>query len=545
MYATNEVDAEQPSAVYSQSNKPILLDFYADVEPGPFSIPAYFQLAAERAVREGRIPNVAAFAEMLKYSAGRRAITKFDPLLFVCIYLPDRIASVDTDWKTSQSRFHLEQYEWARNLARPQWAERRAVIAPRGAGKSVLYFTFFPLWAMAHLHKKFVVALAYSQDLAIGQLSNFLSILDENQLLRQDFPELCKPKRNIKGQTYSDTKTMYRAANNTTFVAKGMGSGIRGLQIDGVRPDWVIADDIEPSDQTETKSTGMLDSLLGGVFYLGKATTISMVGTVVQSDAIMHQVKKRVTDKDIPEWVVAEEINVSWYPAIVTDEQENEGSFWEEKYGYEDYIQIRRRTSKFRMEMMNDPGGNSGGYWETDHFIYETMGQTPTRWLLMVDPAVTNKKKSDDTGFCVAAYDPDSDRVEIVECYGKKVAPGKGTRAEIERLLIKYPRIRKIVIEDNQGKDLWLEVLENIPCSVVTQHTDKGKEYRFAAAVDYYDRKRVLHRRKFDNLESQMIAFPRGLHDDVADAAVLAIEFLIGSGKPTTLKKSSTTRSYV
>lgn len=528
----------------------IELDYYADTPLGDdFNIPDYLELCANREVSEGRLPTVDDFYTLLADSAGRVALTKDDPLLFACVYLANKLSSAETGYQISQARFHMEQYEWARTglVGQKKFAEeRQAVVAGRGFGKSTVYFLILPLWALAHKHRRFVVAFADVADQALAHLANFRKQIDENAALRQDFPELCTPKKDNRGMSVSDTKRKYQSASGITFTCAGMDNGVRGLNDDGVRPDWIICDDIEPSEGNYSayQASQRLSTLLEQVFYLNTSAVVSIVGTVTMDGSIIHQIKKSVTESEFPDWVKDARIKCHYYPAIYFDSEDDSWlSAWEARYPVADLIPIKD-TASFLKEMMNDPRGNSGGYWEPSHFIYESLGDLAVRWILFIDPAVRPGKKTDDTGFCVAGFDPINGRVEIAECFGKKLT-GAALAAEAARILARHPRIRKVICESNQGGDVWLDILKDLPVKVETQHTSKGKEFRFAEAVNHYDLRRVVHRKEFVELEGQMIGYPKALHDDIADAAVLAIEFLIGSGKPKPVKKKTSSRSYI
>lgn len=517
------------------------LDYYSWLKPGPFDIDQYILDCAQREVDEDLVDSVEQYLEALTTEAGRRELTREDPLLFACIYLRDQLASVDTNWKTTQAQYHLEQYEWAREvIAGQKQSDRRGVIAPRGFGKSAVYFVFLPLWALAHGHRKFIVCLTYNDDMAMTHMGNLKAQMDENALIRQDYPDLVEPYRNSKGNVYSDTKSMYIAKSKVVFKAQGMGSGIRGLNFQGTRPDWVVADDIEPSDQTQEKSLKMRDKLLGGVFYLGKATTISLVGTVVQADALMHDVKKKITDKEPPEWIEEEEIYVDYYPALVCEHPINqpvhtdECSAWPEKYDGK-YINARCRGNKFLLEMMNDPAGNSGGWWDKDTFRYGSLEQY-TKTIIYVDPAIEMNEKSDDCGFAVGRYSPSTNQVEILECYGKKLA-GRRIADELEILLERFPEVSLIRVETNQGGTvMWSEVLGDLPVRVETFKSTISKATRFQAILNEYQLGRVLHTHQLSTLEAQMIQYPNGIHDDIIDAACLLSAYFLSQETPRQAK---------
>jgi phage terminase large subunit-like protein len=58
----------------------------------------------------------------------------------------------------------------------------------------------------------------------------------------------------------------------------------------------------------------------------------------------------------------------------------------------------------------------------------------------------------------------------------------------------------------------------------------KGKDFRFEQVFGDYQRGRVVHAADFPMLVEQLMAFPHGRRDDVADAAVGVIHHLLSEG---------------
>ena len=99
----------------------------------------------------------------------------------------------------------------------------------------------------------------------------------------------------------------------------------------------------------------------------------------------------------------------------------------------------------------------------------------------------------------------------------------------VSRILADFPEIRVIVVEVNQGGELWRETFKDLVCADGTPvkiilHTSKeDKDDRFAAGLDFWQKGYVTHRERFDMLTGQAVAYPRGQYDDVIDAAVQGV----------------------
>lgn len=477
------------------------------------------------------LENYADRLELLGIPEGRRLLTKYDPLLFSIVYLRDYLAPDGI--ALSFSRFHIEQYEWARTgLIGKKTAkqERRCVVAPRSMGKSTQYFLILSLWALAHHHRKFIVAFGATDGTAQIHLGNLKRQIDENQVLRQDYPTLCAPKKNTRGMSESDTKGLYIAQSGAVFAARGMDGAIRGLNIGGVRPDWQIYDDIEPdgSDYSAYQAEKRLSTLRGQGFYLNTEAVVTLVGTVTMYDSIIHQILQSITSNEYPKWVDEERIKCVYYPSILKDDRGQWVSIWEQGPDkFKVYQQLQdMHTDKFQLEMMNSPKGFSGGLWTQRDFTYGTLGLDASRWILVLDPASTTKTTSDQTGLAVVGSNREQSKVEVKEGYGVRLA-GEDLRREVLSILLRNPKIKMILVESNVAGEHWSSILHGMPIQVITQNTSKGKPARFQLVHDWYQKGMVLHPEELTEVEGQMLSFPVGKHDDIADAVALGVTYFL------------------
>src|SRR6185295_11735443 len=99
-------------------------------------------------------------------------------------------------------------------------------------------------------HKKFVAAFAHSGPQAEQHLSTFRTELDTNELLRADWPDLCRPKMRQRGVAVADRDKQTTRANGFTFAARGIDEGVLGMKVESQRPDLLVLDDIEPDEST-------------------------------------------------------------------------------------------------------------------------------------------------------------------------------------------------------------------------------------------------------------------------------------------------------
>lgn len=238
--------------------------------------------------------------ELLESSEGRRRLCKTRPMLFALLYLSHHISF---DGKPPDfSQFHLDLFEYGKTLAgldigneksRDKTSlQRDAWLAPRASGKSTILFTVLPLWLAAMEHVEFIAAFSDSENQAIIHLQTFKSELDSNDLLRSDYPDLCRPKKSRATNKYvSQSQIMIQQANGFIFTAKGIDSQSLGMKVGVKRPEIIICDDIESLDYSVSAAKSRLNTLLHGVFALNYKAKIIIVGTCPIAGGILDSLR--------------------------------------------------------------------------------------------------------------------------------------------------------------------------------------------------------------------------------------------------------------
>lgn len=505
------------------------------------------------------------FRALLGTSAFRRQITYDEPLMFALTYMPHSLKmpapieelaeGADSDVGViSMSEFHWDLCEKA-----AEWADkpasqygpaeaRDAFIAPRDAGKSTWLFKILPMWAAAHGHVKFVAAFADSGPQAKKHLSTFKRELEANPLLVADFPDLCQPLKRRGNLTVSDTQDLYQAQSGFVFAAGGADVSVLGMKVEDKRPDLLILDDLEPDEASysDYQMNQRLNTLTDAILPLNIRARVILAGTVTMPGSITHQlIKSTVPGEETEDWITTEKFKVHHYKPIAVDDDGNERSLWPEKWPM-DWLNSVRHTRSFAKNYENNPLAIDGQYWTRDDFTYGSVPCAIT--VLSVDGAVTDNKKSDFTGLAVVGATPHKPgdprrRCEVKYAVGVKLL-GKALRARILKIIEMYPEIKVIMVEANQGGELWREVMHDMPVKVVLFNNSEPKEVRAGKVHAYYQRipTRVLHTERLQQAEENMVGFPRLKHDDIVDAVGNAVLKLLGA--PKVQKRSVSSGSY-
>jgi hypothetical protein len=465
---------------------------------------------------------------LLDTTEGRKALCELDPLLFALIYLPNSLK--DANGNITFADCHKEWAEiakqWALAVRRPK-ENRHAFLAPRGTGKSTWWFLILPMWWGAFGHSKFVAAFAHNHTQTQRHLDNFKEAVKDkrNAALRQDFPKLVNAKTNREG--------VYVARNGFIFLGQGIDSQTLGLKYGDDRPDTILLDDIEPDEgsyslyQMESRRTTLLDAILP----LETMARVVISGTVTMPGSIVHQMIKYTKGyrSDDLEWVGIEKIKIHHAKPILRDEETGqERSFWpgNPKFALDVLIEMRH-TRQFRKNYENDPLAVDAEYWSPKDFTYGSF--TTAKTILSVDGAVTTGKKSDYTGLAIVGYCPPSPGERLGRCLVKYAHAvkfrGNDLREFVLGLIEIYPEIGGILVESNQGGEMWLETFHNMPVRVKTVHNTEKKEARAGRVLNFYQMTptRVWHVEPLSDLEEQMCAFPQVPHDDLLDATGNAV----------------------
>ena len=189
----------------------------------------------------------------------------------------------------------------------------------RGFAKSTISENAL-LWATLYGHRRFVAIFAAEAGLADKAITSIKTELSDNDLLYEDFPEVCHAIRALEGkpqrcasQTYAGRRTHVQwkqdtvvlpaidgsKAGGSIITSKGLTGSILGLRHkapDGrqLRPDFTIVDDPQTRESAKSpvQCKARLDILKKSVMKLsGHKTSMACVvnATVIQDDDMVDQ----------------------------------------------------------------------------------------------------------------------------------------------------------------------------------------------------------------------------------------------------------------
>jgi len=205
-----------------------------------------------------------------------------------------------------------------------------------------------------------------------------------------------------------------------------------------------------------------------------------------------------------------------------------------------------RSIFRYMCQYHNDPIDESTiefkrSYIQRVKFTSDIMKQLDQEMaIISIDPAVRLKETNDRTGIVVTKPLPLLKQRVIMEAIGKRIPVDKVVQ-EIFRLVSIYKTERVLV--ETVAAQLWLvKILKDemikrgvyFTIDEVKPSTKETKVARIRGLLPYYANGRILHRDGLDDLEAELIQFPRARHDDIVDSLAMQILYwkeLMPSGK--------------
>jgi hypothetical protein len=403
---------------------------------------------------------------------------------------------------------------------------RDAWVAPRESGKSTMLFLGLTLWAMAYGWRKFIVVYSDTEGQARTHLRSLKLELAQNERLRRDFPELCAPLK-VGGRAVLNDMTGYLAGNGSALMIKGMNSATLGVKMRERRPDALFLDDIEPKEgrysieQKNTRLTDLIDAILPCNFN----AVVQIVGTTVMHGSIIHDIIEGA------DWVRAQNIQLHHFPGIIEDPVTGEErSCWPEKWSLE-FLRHKRLTDKrsYAKNFENRPVPADGTFWDDDDITYADLSPYVSERILVLDPAAKSKKTNDETGIGMLGFAENVQKVLVERVVGVRLKPEE-LRQQVHQIVARH-RIRRVVVDVTNGGDWVVNSLGPLPggARFLPVSIRRSKADRFSDLHYRYQRRKVVHLRPFPELETQMKAYPRTLHDDRIDVVAIGDEYFTGA----------------
>lgn len=418
-----------------------------------------------------------------------------------------------------------------------------AIAAPRGHAKSTSITHAYTLCNLLFQEKKYAVIVSNTEKQAVNFLKNITTELTENDEIKKLFSP-----RMIKETDAEIIVEIGKQGHKFRLEAKGSNQKIRGMLWNGTRPDIIVCDDFENDDivmnqeRREKFKEWFIEALMPCMSDTG---IIRIVGTILHMDSLLENFMPKenkqkgvklittpladFTNEEDPVW---KSIRFRAHDPDYTN------LLWPEKFTQKRLEQIKQtyvtlgKPSSYSQEYLNYPIDEGSAFFRRTDFIpmdaldIAKLSDGGMKYYVGGDFAISKKNYSDYTCFAVVGIDDKGlfhtvdirkgrwDTYQIVEeilLLQDRYSPQlflfeKGAIWNaIEPVLLKEmyrpQEIRNVVydtIATSQDKEVRARPF---------QHRTRAGAMKFNKEADWYQ-----------DLELELVSFPRGAHDDQVDA---------------------------
>ena len=405
-----------------------------------------------------------------------------------------------------------------------------AVAEPRDFGKSTKLMAAV-LWSILLGYKRFVIYISKSYEDAVKYLAPMRLELENNKLLRAVYGN----QRSAKW-----TEGEMELNLGAKILARGRGQSIRGLKYMQYRPDLIVLDDIDDensvaSDEIRRKTEQWFDSAVMPAIDPTNGSLIN-IGTVLHMDSLIAKHVGRDCDK-----------YGNFSPHVYKALNEKEESIWPEKFSTQMLLEEKKRNPySFAQERMNEPIPIGSGMFKREFFRYfrfvdgkvvceDSKGKVSWKLsdlniYLTYDLAVTAKEYSDWTVGAVVGISPDSELFVLEYLRNQYEDPDKIIE-DIFALKSKWNP--KLVGIESVAFQRWLiinlnkEMKKRNDFLMLTElKADTDKTRRISQLQPRFANGSVFIQNTMGDLETELVTFPVGVHDDIADALAYVLQIM-------------------
>lgn len=423
-----------------------------------------------------------------------------------------------------------------------------AIAAPRGHAKSTAISFVYTLAAVLFREAKFVVLVSDTE----GQAQFFLDQIKNALQTNTDLIQLFGVK---KFEQDSKTDIIVRMEDGHRFriVAKGSEQKVRGIIWDHIRPDLIVGDDLENDEivmNDERREKFRLWVIKALLPIRGPKGKVRIVGTILHLDSFLARAVplegERGTVEETPLKFVSSNTRRMFkgvlYKAHIggnpREIQKQSDLLWPERFDkqwYSDKYQTAVELGHpegYAQEYLNRPLDESLAFFRRSDLLPMTREdrdaiatqRKPLVFYAGGDLAITEEEKADYTAFVVVGID--SDGMMYVQEVVRERMDAKEIIKNILQLQKRYNLLWFALEQDKTGKSILPFLREEMMRSgdfvnviPIIPHADKT-----ARAHSMQGRMRIgavkfnKEAEWYPTLESELITFPRGRHDDQVDA---------------------------
>lgn len=459
--------------------------------------------------------------------------------------------------------------------------------APRGHAKSTYLSKGFPIREILFRKRKYIITISITPDVASKNLEWIALQLKHNEKLRADFGGLLSPKKQENPRDSSERFVAWYPMSEfnqkllTLCEAASTGQALRGRNWNGVRPDLIICDDLEDSDNTNTEElrNKLKDWFSKVVVPLGdpagKKTGLIYMGTTVNPNCLLMDVLYRRGDFDTrvykaliepPEngdlWTQCEEIyknpnevpqeraKQAWDFYQDHEEEMNKGAsvLWADVQPlYRLYKWKWDNGSKaFSTEYQNEPIDRESMLFDPEKFHYydpDLNFKSSAFDVFFGCDFAMGKQRGDFSALVILAQNKRTRTIYVAKAIGNKMHPDKFLDLIVDKVVEWQPI--KIAADANVAQEFLVWTLRqrlkaiNYPefTRVKEVKNRTRKELRIEAMLPDIEGGKILFNKRHSLLLEQFEKYGTNSNDDLIDAQQMAVEIARTGGPREVMEK--------
>lgn len=413
-----------------------------------------------------------------------------------------------------------------------------AIAAPRGHAKSTAVTHAFVLARLLFRLSKYAVVISETETQSKQFLHDIKKELTDNDKLKKLFRIGGFLKEN-------ETEIVVQFEDKSVFrvACRGSGQAVRGLKVDGARPDLIVGDDLEGDEQVanQERREKFRRWFFGALLpVLSDVGIIRIVGTVMGFDSLLERL---MPENQIPKGVDKEKYLVvtplsvkSTYPGIVwvsvryrAHNEDFTSILWPEKFSKERLEAIRADYAQqgmpeaYSQEYLNYPLDAATAFFRAEDFLPIKKKDEYGVHYISMDLAVSTKTKANRTVFVVGQRNS-TNKLKIVN-----IVIGRIDSLEIAEKIFSLYRTYKPEFFVVEKGPIW-SAIEPLVSHMMHEKDLFFDIKTYAATQDKMARAQVIRARMragqvefdtdaqwFPEAQQELLQFPKSALDDIVD----------------------------
>ncbi len=409
---------------------------------------------------------------------------------------------------------------------------RISLILPRGWYKSTMATIAYPIWRAINNPESRGLIVQNTYTNACGKLGAVKQIFETNELFKLLYPEIL-PTRDHTWAKDAATVNRKGAYPEATWEAAGTGT-----QKTGQHYDYIVEDDtVSPTK----------DNLTGAMMQPTQAEIEKAIGwfrlatplLIEPVDSQRIVVGTRWAENDLLGYIIDQHPEYLILTRAVKETNHKpdiDGEIqWPERFNNTvlDALAIDLGPYMLSSLYYNLPCNAANQVFKRDWIHYYLSTPTNLYVCTSVDLACAEKDESSDPDYNVvitAGVNPKNGHVYVLHYTRERMSPSSLIECIFDHQRVYKPT--KVLIEGISYQRTFVHWLEqrqrklNNLFYVETITSHKGSKIdRIRGLQPYFSSTKIFIRHGMDDLERELLAFPKGAHDDIIDALSMQLDF--------------------